>query len=174
MRRARKVAAKTFSPFLARPLARFLSLPFSISASKGGSQKCRSGRVSRVHPWKRRWLRKGDREGGSGRKTRRVRQARRGVHPYPTSASREGNTTAGRGAKSKVKERASGLLPLRRWTQGSRKRKTVGRRAAFALRTGSRSFARSLGHVDFFIVTWLLLAARSTSITLRAPDAIGS
>lgn len=126
MRRARKVAAKTFSPScafflsLARSLARFL-LAFLDFCSKR--------RVAETSLWaglagppleaalaKKRGPKK------EGRKIRRVKAGARAGSTLTHRTRREGNTTAGRGAKSKVKERANGLAPRRRWTQGGGKR----------------------------------------------------
>jgi len=147
-----KSSCQDFLSFL-RSLSLSLSLPpfslsFSISIPKGGWQKSFSGRVSRVHPCERRWLRKGLASRGTT-KDRRVRE------------------------RERERDRIHPSIGIKRVTSpwGEIESERAGdatRRDALLLRGGPKK-GRNVrgghpvttpGHVDFFIVTWLLLAAR--------------
>lgn len=111
-----------------------------------------------VHPWRQHGPRKGGKKG-----SRRVRRVRAGTTLPRHQEGNEGNC----GAKSKVSDVTalslflslfSSKVDLRKYRREKEREKEGGERTGFNDIQGGTK--RTVGHVDFFIVTWLLLAAR--------------
>lgn len=125
----------------------------SLGDEKGGLRREMS-LGGAVHPWRQHGPRKGGKKG-----SRRVRRVRAGTTLPRHQEGNEGNCEI----ESERRDGSLSLFSLPRWTEGSTgEREREGERGEE--RTGFNDIQggtkRTVGHVDFFIVTWLLLAAR--------------